>query len=131
MMDLDLVRFAPARARAHIGVNRGTWSRWLSGKSRVPLAVINLLRNLVAGEILHDGWEGWILRDGKLWDPSGQWHTPGTILAWHWVRQMLETARAEENRAERAGENVLIFSGRRSARGVTTEVYRRLDSAAE
>lgn len=126
MNDQDLVRIAPARARARVGVNRGTWSRWLAGKSRVPLAVTNLLRYLVAGEILHNGWEGWILRDGKLFDPSGQWHTPGTIMAWHWVRQMLESARADENRAERAGKNVYVFTGRRSARSVTAELYRRL-----
>lgn len=122
----DTLRFAGAKARALIGVNPGTWSRWRAGKSRVPLAVENLLRNLVAGEILHDGWDGWILRDGKLFDPSGQWHTPGTIMAWHWVRQMLETARADENRAERAGKNVYVFTGRRSARSVTAELYRRL-----
>lgn len=131
MNELDVVRFAPAWARARVGVNRGTWSRWLAGKSRVPVAVTNLLRVLVAGEILHDGWEGWILRDGKLFDPSGQWHTPTTIMAWHWTRQILQAARAEENEAERAGENVLIFSGRRSARSVTAELYRRFDSAAE
>lgn len=130
MIDHNL-RFAGASARALVGVNRGTWSRWLAGKSRVPVAVSNLLRVLVAGEILHAGWDGWALRDGKLFDPAGQWHTPATILAWHWTRQILQTARAEENEAERAGENVLIFSGRRSARGVTTELYRRLDSAAE
>lgn len=126
MNDLDLVRFAPARARAHVGVNRGTWSRWLSGKSRVPLAVINLLRNLVAGEILHSGWDGWSIRDGKLWDPSGQWHTPATITAWEWTRQILQTARADENEAERAGKNVYVFTGRRSARAVTDDLRRRL-----
>lgn len=131
MNNLDLVRFAPARARAHVGVNRGTWSRWLSGKSRVPVAATNLLRVLVAGEILHDGWEGWILRDGKLFDPSGQCHTPATITAWEWTRQILQTARAIENEAESAGKNIFVFTGRRSARSITAELYRRLDSASE
>lgn len=131
MNDSDLVRFAPVRARALVGSNRSTWARWISGKSRVPLAVTNLLRNLVAGEILHDGWEGWILRDGKLFDPSGQWHTPATITAWEWTRQILQTARAIENEAESAGKNIFVFTGRRSARSITAELYRRLDSASE
>lgn len=126
MKNLDLMRFASARARSHVGVNRGTWSRWLTGKSRIPVAVSNLLRVLVAGEILHEGWEGWILRDGKLFDPSGQWHTPGTICAWQWTRQALQTARAEENKAEQSGENIFVFTGRRSARAVTEELRRRL-----
>lgn len=127
----DNLRFAEAKFRALVGVNRGTWSRWITGKSRVPVAVTNLLRVLVAGEILHDGWNGWTLRDGKLFDPSGQWHTPSSITAWEWTRQILQTARAEENKAEQSGENIFVFTGRRSARAVTAELYRRLDSAAE
>lgn len=123
---MDLLRFAPPGARALVGVNRGTWSRWLSGKSRVPVAVTNLLRVLVTGEIMHAGWDGWTLRDGKLIDPSGQLHTPATITAWEWTRQILQTARADENQAEQAGENVFVFTGRRSARSVTAELYRRL-----
>lgn len=126
MKDSDLMRFASAQARAHVGVNRGTWSRWLAGKSRVPVAVVKLLRVLVAGEILHDGWDGWVMRDGKLFDPSGQRHTPATITAWEWTRQILQTARADENEAERAGGNVYRFTGLRSARAVTEDLRRRL-----
>lgn len=121
-----LLSFASPVARAFVGVSRGTWSRWLAGKSRVPVAVTNLLRVLVAGEILHAGWEGWVMRDGKIFDPSGQWHTPGSILAWHWTRQELQAARLKENKISSAGGNVVIFPGRRSAAQVTAELYRCL-----
>lgn len=125
-MKCDFLRFAGPDARRFVGVNRGTWSRWLAGKSRVPCAVYNLLRVLVAGEILHEGWEGWTLRNGELHDPSGQRHTPATILAWHWTRQELMAARRDENQSAGVGENVVRFPGRRSASNITTELYRRL-----
>lgn len=124
----ELLRRASAEQRALCGAHRASWHRWRTGTVRVPRAVESLLRILVCGELPQGGadWAGWQFHKGRLYDATGQWHTPGTIMAWHWVRQMLETARAEENRAERAGENVLIFSGRRSARSVTAELYRRL-----
>lgn len=126
-MDTDLLRFAPPQARALVGVNRATWHRWISGTSRVPVAAINLLRIVVGGELPHTDWDGWRLRDGKLFDPSGQWHTPSTITAWHWARQELQAARREENQSAGAGGNVVIFPGRRSAANITAELNRQLD----
>lgn len=129
MLPLDYLRFADATARAFVGVNRCTWSRWLSGKSRVPLSAINLLKILYGGEIPQGGkeWEGWKFHDGKLYDPAGQWHTPGSILTWHWTRQELQAARREENQRAGAGGNVVNFPGRRSAASITAEFLRRTE----
>lgn len=125
---LDYLRYAGPEARALVGVNRSTWLRWLGGKSRVPLAVLNLMKILRGGELPQGGaeWAGWKFHQGKLYDPAGQWHTPGTILVWHWVAQELRALGADENRAENAGGNVVIFPGRRSARTITAELNRRL-----
>lgn len=123
----DYLRFAGQEARALVGVDRATWHRWIVGKSRVPVAVINLLK-ILTGDLSHGGseWAGWTLRDGKLYDPAGQWHTPGSIQAWHWTRQDLQAARREENLNAGAGDNVVTFPGRRSAANVSAELRRRL-----
>lgn len=129
MDPLDHLRYAGPQARALVGVNRATWSRWLRGRARVPAAVVTLLRILTGGELPQGGtaWEGWKFRDGKLFDPAGQWHTPSTVLAWHWTRQELQWLRSRENaEAAIADSNVVRFPGRRSAQTVTAELYRRL-----
>lgn len=131
----DLLKRAGEDARALLGVNRATWSRWRRGKSRVPLAVLNLLRIVVAGELPQGGkdWHGWRFLDGRLYDPSGQWHTPRTIAAWHWVRQELQSLRAKENTEapDDLPANVLPLPSHRRAHQLTAELYSRLDSATE
>jgi hypothetical protein len=128
MHPLDYLRFAGSAARAMCGVNRATWSRWLRGRSRVPASVINLLKILQGGELPQggDAWAGWHFHDGKLFDPSGQWHSPASIQGWHWARQELQHLRAKENASTAAGGNVVRFPGRRSAQTVTAELYRRI-----
>lgn len=72
----------------YIGVDRRTWSRWLSGAHRVPLAVSLLARIIAGGDLLWAGpeWEGWQLRRwGKskrytLQAPNGQRFTPREIM---------------------------------------------------
>lgn len=128
MDPLDYLRFAGPAARALIGVNRATWSRWLRGHSHVPQAVTVLLRILQGGELPQggDAWAGWKFHEGKLFDPAGQWHTPGTIQEWHWTKQELQWMRARENAIAGSAVNVVHFPGRRSAQTVTGELYRRL-----
>ena len=107
MESADYLRFAPDDARGLVGVSRATWSRWRAGKSRIPVATVNLLRTL-RGDLayLGDDWKGWKFHGGKLFDAAGTAHTPGDILAWHWTRQELQTARSSET--------------------ITAELYRRL-----
>ena len=128
MDPLDNLRRAGTETRALCGVNRATWSRWLRGHSQVPQAVTVLLKILTGGELPQggDAWAGWKFHDGKLFDPAGQWHTPGTIQEWHWTKQELQWMRAKENASVAAGGNVVRFPGRRSAHTITAELYRRL-----
>jgi len=133
--EYDLLRLARPEDRALCGVNRGTWSRWLRGQSRVPAAVVALLQIRVGGELPQGGaaWDGWRFHDGKLYDPSGTWHTPGTILAWHWVRQELQELRAKENREtpDELPANVHVLPTHRRGGQLTAALRRRLDSTAE
>lgn len=131
----DLLRRASTDQRALVGVHRATWHRWLAGRGRVPRAVTVLLQILVGGELPQGGkdWEGWRFHRGQLIDPSGQWHTPGTILVWHWTRQQLQELRSRENRALPGGlpANVRSLPTARRGHAITAELYRRLDSSAE
>ena len=105
--------------RLSLGIHRTTWARWRSGKSRPPRAAILALRAL-QGEILHDGWEGWLFgRDGALYDPAGIRHTGGTIQAWHFVRQRLDALRAGEYTPDE-----------HPAEEIRRELYRRLNPPA-
>jgi len=128
MHPLDYLRYADDTARALAGVNRSTWSRWLRGQSKVPHAVIVLMKIITGGELPQggDAWAGWKFKNGKLYDPAGQWHTPGTIQEWHWTKQELQWLRARENEIADSAANVVRFPGRRSAQTVTAELYRRL-----
>ena len=128
MIPHDQLRLAGPEARALCGVNRATWSRWLRGQTRIPLAVVTLLRILTGGELPQGGkeWAGWRFHEGKLYDPAGQWHTPASIQGWHWTKQELQGLRASENASTAAGGNVVRFPGRRSAHTITAELYRRL-----
>lgn len=135
MEEYDLLRLARPEDRALVGVNRATWSRWLRGRSRVPLAVLNLFRIVVAGELPQggDAWAGWRMVGGRLIDPAGIEHTPGTIQAWHWTRQELQGLRAKENTEtpDDLPSNVIPLPTHRRAHQLTAELYRRLDSVTE
>ncbi len=127
MTTRELLGFAPPWVRALIGVNRTTWLRWRSGRSRVPAAVLVAVRMLVEGELLQGGeaWAGWHFASGRLWDPAGAGHTPATITAWHWVAGELAALRAHENRHELAGANVRTIAST-PARRITRELRRRI-----
>lgn len=135
MHPLDYLHHAGPAERALIGVNRATWSRWQRGLSRVPRSVAVLLQIIVGGELPHAGkdWEGWRFSQGKLWDPSGTWHSPGSILAWHWIGQELQAMRAAENteQPEALPANVHSLATYRRGHRLTAELYRRLNSSGE
>lgn len=126
----DLLRQASPELRALIGVNRSTWHRWMTGRGRVPRAVAALLKILLAGELPQGGkeWDGWRFHDGRLYDPAGQWHTPGTIRAWHWARQELQDMRARENRVlpDELPINVRSLPAARRGHALTDELHWRL-----
>lgn len=126
----DMLRRANPELRNLCGVHRSTWHRWMTGRGRVPSAVVALLRIVIAGELPQGGepWVGWRLVGGQLYDPAGIAHTPGTILAWHWIRQELQDLRARENRAlpDELPVNVRSLPAARRAHALTGELHRRL-----
>ncbi len=100
--DLDTARLwawmTPAQVIELCDVDRRTWRRWMNGQARIPRSVYELLR-VRAGffpAIAGDDWAGWKFHRGALCDPQGIEHTPGTITAWHYVRQHLEALQLAE-----------------------------------
>lgn len=127
----DLLRFAPVSTQRLCTPSRATWWRWSTGKTRVPVAVLVLLRLLVAGELPQGGkpWAGWRfnLKRGCLTDPQGVEHTPETILAWWWTARRLQERRREENEILRdPPANVVLLDSARPAHRITRELNRRL-----
>lgn len=129
MDDADLLHLATPSIRALCTDCRSTWWRWRRDRASVPLAVRNLLRIVVGGDLPHFGpaWEGWRfnVKRGALVDPAGYEHTPGTIRAWWWLAQHLQSLRARENQLIQT--NVVAFPGARTAHALTEELYRRLE----
>lgn len=129
----DLLRLAGDTARALCTPCRATWWRWRTGKTRVPLAVLNLLRILTQGELPQGGpaWTGWRFVRGALVDPAGVEHTPATITAWWWTAQKLQLRRAEENElAQRLPANVVQLEHARPAHRLTAALGRRLEEVS-
>ena len=127
--DRDYVRFIPGRWAA-LGVSRRTWSRWLSGQTRIPEAVVRLARLLVAGEVgeLGTAWAGWKMLHGQLYDPEGVGHTPASVQAWHWTKENLVEQRGRENLAapEVLPQNVHPLPAFRRAHVLTDDAHARL-----
>lgn len=98
---------AELAALAH--VNRTTAARWKSGASRVPAAVLALVRTRVFGDaaaLLGPAWTGWRFgRDGLLYAPA--WRrgfSPGEILGMPYLYgriAALERLRKDALRARR------------------------------
>lgn len=132
MDDADLLHLATPAARALCTDCRSTWWRWCRDRAPVPLAVRNLLRIVVGGDLRHFGhdWRDWLfnVKRGALVDPSGYEHTPGTIRAWWWLAQHLQALRARENQLiQILPPNVAVFPGARPAHALADELYRRLE----
>lgn len=65
------------------GVHRTTFHRWQTGRARVPLAVLALLRIHAAQRLPSMGkdWDGWRFVGAQLVTPSNESVSPGQILA--------------------------------------------------
>lgn len=129
MQDPDFLRFAPPELRILVQVDRRTWRRWLTGRHRIPAAVLALARIFTAGELPQGRklWEGWRFHDGALLDPEGTVHTPGSIQVWAITRQQLQALRARENiiEPEILPAGVRPFPRRRLAHQITAAIDKK------
>lgn len=64
-------------------VDKSTFHRWRTGKSKPPASAVHLARIWINGELIQGGpdWDGWRLRRGELWAPNGHSFTAGEVLA--------------------------------------------------
>ena len=127
----ELLRFSPAELRKLADVDRRTWRRWLTGRRRIPAAVLALARILAGGELPQGGtaWWGWWFHDGALVDPEGTAHTPGSIQVWAITRQQLQALRARENTTEpeTLPTGVRAFPRRSLAHQLTIALNKKLE----
>lgn len=86
--DLFWVRFAQSgltrrQAAALCGVDRTTFARWETGQSRIPKAAFQLISFIAAGTlppVAGAAWQGWMIKNGRLYAPNGWAFTPGELL---------------------------------------------------
>lgn len=78
---LDSHAILQSKCFAIARVNRTTFSRWLSGKSKIPAATLELLRLHACNEppSEHKEWHGWAFTQGKLFTPSNRGFAPFEI----------------------------------------------------
>lgn len=57
-------------------VTNRTVANWERGDARIPYSAYKLLRLKANGEMLHNAWEGWVIRDDTLFSPSGRSFKP-------------------------------------------------------
>jgi hypothetical protein len=88
-------------------VDRTTALRWKRGQSRVPQAVLTLLRLYVDGDaaaLLGDAWRGWRFgRDGLLYAPG--WRrgfSPAEVLTLPYLHGQLAALKREKVEAAQA-----------------------------
>jgi hypothetical protein len=94
----DLARLAsltPTQAAEALGRTPRTLRRWQ--ESITPRwAVDYLLYRVGILGAVHLDWDGWRIRDGELWTPSG-WHTtPGEILSLPYLYSLAEYHRHQQ-----------------------------------
>ena len=89
------------------GVSVRTVKRWLDDGA--PLMAYSLIQ-AHAGSLEPFGWDGWSLRNGVLFSPTGLEYTPNEINAWHFKYQELASLRS---RCERMKEEISALSGYR------------------
>lgn len=70
---LDLAKF--------LQISERTIYAWEAGTTRVPVAVVKLLRLLTRQELPGKTWAGWVFHSDTLWSPEGHGFT-GKDFAW-------------------------------------------------
>lgn len=91
---------------------------WEAGTTRVPVAVVKLLRLLTWQELPGKTWAGWVFHSDTLWSPEGHGFT-GKDFAW-----LNLTCR-------RSGMFDVLYRERNELRAKLTEARRQLAQAEE
>jgi hypothetical protein len=68
-----------------LGIHRTTLMRWRRGKVPIPLVNLRALRSMAYDVGVDKEWEGWRIRDGKLYSPEGYTFDVGELLALRYV----------------------------------------------
>lgn len=90
-------------------VTRKTVENWESGKTTIPYAAFKLLRIMTNYELPGKEWEGWSIRGGALFNPSGRQYQSHELfyignmfqMARYWIAER-EKAREVEKQLKRA-----------------------------
>jgi transcriptional regulator with XRE-family HTH domain len=111
--DFILVRHVACLSQKNVAtllhVTRKTVENWESGQTTIPYAAFKLLRIMTNYELPGKEWEGWSIRGGALFNPSGRQYQShelfyiGNIfqMARYWIADR-EKAREVEKQLNRA-----------------------------
>ena len=81
-----------------VKVTDRTARRWKAGEEPpyAALLVIELRQNGDLG-IIDPAWDGWYLRDGKIYGPTDEsGFAPGDVISIHWLRQIISSYQADQ-----------------------------------
>ena len=78
-----------------LNLHRTTLMRWRRGKVEIPPAQMRALRSMAYDVGVDKDWEGWRIRDGKLWSPMGVAYRPGELEALPYVYGERDALRAQ------------------------------------
>ena len=83
-----------AEAARLCGVDETYYRKMEAGKVKMRLSIYRLML-CRAGYLIDPNWEGWAIRQGRIWSPDGTGLTPGDVLSINWLDQSVRTLRAE------------------------------------
>lgn len=98
-------------AAAWLNITTRTLRRWES-TGRAPVWALDKLHVRAYGLPLDaEPWRGWRLWRGALVSPEGLEYTPGTLRAWQFKQQELETLRRQFRRWCEPGRQMELWPG--------------------
>ena len=101
----DLIgQYGEGRVARALNVHELTVRRWYRGEIVAPTPVLIALRALVNSQLPGQEskhWIGWRFGvDGNLYDPSGDAHGPGDMMAQRYERQLIKHLQNENKRLQ-------------------------------
>ena len=87
-------RLSSAQAAELLGVSQRTVRAWNRAERPCPRAV-ELVLQMITGDLSPFGWPGWLLAGGDLITPDGHAYRPGDVAAIYWREQLINHYRRE------------------------------------
>jgi hypothetical protein len=91
------------------GVSVQTARAYKNGSKRPSRTVLKIFRLYKEGRVLGEAWEGWVVKNGVIFDPDGNGTTSQQLLAyWIVMQYAAELARSEREGSAADGLRALL-----------------------